>query len=52
MYVTGWLSHVKFYIASQIILTCKLPSDIPNSITGHADLLLSGEILMHEIQNV
>ena len=40
---------MKNFIAPQIILTCKMPSDTPNSITGHADLLLSGEILMHEI---
>ena len=47
--VIGWLSHIKFYIAPQIIMTCKMPSDTPNSITGHVDLLLSGEMSTHEI---
>ena len=56
--VIRWLSYVEFYMASQSILTCKMPSDPPNSIAGHADLLMSGEhqcmiskIKMHEIQN-
>ena len=47
--VNGWLGHVKIYIAPQIILTCKMPSDTPNNITGHTDLLLSGEMSMHDI---
>ena len=32
------------HIATQIILTCIMSSDTPNSITGHVDLLLSGEM--------
>ena len=32
-------------MANQIILTCRMSSDTPNSITGHdVDLLLSGEM--------
>ena len=49
LYVIGWLSHDKIYMVPQVILTCKMPSDTPNSITGHVDLLLSGEMSMHEI---
>ena len=33
----------------QVILTCKVPGDPPNSIQCHVDLLLSGEMLMHDI---
>ena len=47
--VIRWLSHDKNFMAPQIILTCRMPSDTPNSITGHVDLLLSGEMSMHEI---
>ena len=39
----------KINIASQMILTCKILSDTPNGITGHVDLLLLGEMSMHEI---
>ena len=38
-------------MAPQIILTCKMPSVTLNNLTGHADLLLSGKMSMHEIQN-
>ena len=47
-FVIGWLSHVTFYMAPQII-KCKMPSYTPNSITGYTDLLLSGEMSVHEI---
>ena len=47
--VIGWLSHVKIYVAAQVMLTCRMPSDTPNNITGHADLLLSDESSIHEI---
>ena len=39
----------RIFMASHIILTCKMPDDTPNSITGHTDLLLSGEMSMHQI---
>ena len=39
-------------MAPQVILTCKMPSDTPNSTTGHDDLLLSGEMSTHEIENI
>ena len=45
----GWLSYVEFYMAPQAIFTCKIPSDKPNDITGHVDLLLFGKMSMHEI---
>ena len=48
MLLDGW-SHEKIYIAPQIILTYKMPSDTPNIIIGHIDLLLAGEMSMHEI---
>ena len=47
--VIGWLSHGKIYITPHIILTCRMPSDTPNSVTGNIDVLLSGETSMHEI---
>ena len=40
---------MKIFIAPQVILTCRIPSDIPNNITGHTDLLLSFEMSMQEI---
>ena len=46
--VIEWLSH-EIFIAPQIILTCRMPSDTPNNITGHVDMLLSGEMSMHDI---
>ena len=39
----------KIFKAPKIILTCRMPSDTPNNITGHVDLLLSGEMSMHDI---
>ena len=47
--VTGWLSYVEFFMPSQILLTCEMPSDTPDNITGHTDPLLSSEMSMHEI---
>ena len=41
----------KIDTAPQIILACRMPSDIQNSITGHADLLLLGKMSKHKIQN-
>ena len=41
----------KIFMAPQVILTCIMPSDPPSGITGHTDLLLSGEMSMHEIKN-
>ena len=40
---------IKIYMVPQVILTCKMPSDTPNSITSHTNLLLSGESSMPEI---
>ena len=42
------LNHATIYMADQIILTCQMPSDTPNSITGHTDQLLSGEMSTHD----
>ena len=47
--VIGWLSYEKNFMAPQVILTCKMPSDTPNNITGHTDLLLSGESSTNKI---
>ena len=40
---------IKIYVAPDIMLICRMPSDIPKSIIGHVDLLLSDEMSMHEI---
>ena len=48
-YVIGWLSYNEIYMAPQVILTWKMLSDTLNSITGHTDLLLSGESSMAKI---
>ena len=43
----GWSSHDKNLIKTNgipDILTCRMLSDTPISITGHADLLSSDEI--------
>ena len=44
--IIGWLSYEKFYLAPQAILTWQMPSDTTKSITGHTDLLPSGEPLL------
>ena len=45
MLQSGWVMKIICIeqIASQIILTCRMPSDTPNGIIGRADLLSSGE---------
>ena len=32
------------------MLTCRMPCDTTNSITGHDELLLSGEMSLHKIK--
>ena len=40
---------MKNFMAPQVILIGRMPSDTLNSITGHTDLLLLGESLMSKI---
>ena len=42
----------KIFMAPQVILIWWMPRNTINSITGHTDLLLSGESSMPKIQNV
>ena len=39
----------KILMAPQVILTWRMPSDTLNSVTGHTDLLLSGESSLSKI---
>ena len=39
----------KYFMAPQVVVTLEMLSDTPNNITGHTDLLLSGEMSMHDI---
>ena len=39
----------KIFMAPQVILTWRMPSDILNNITGHTDLLLSGKSSLPKI---
>ena len=38
-------------MAPQVMLTYRMLSDTPNGSTGQVDLLLSGEMSLHEILN-
>ena len=48
-YVIGWLSYDTIFIAPQVMLACIMPSETPNNIIGHVDLLLLGEMSLHDI---
>ena len=39
----------KIFVAPQVILTLRMPGDTLNSVTGHTDLILSGESSLSKI---
>ena len=41
----------KIFMAPQVILTWRMPGDTLNSVTGHTDLILSGESSLSKIWN-
>ena len=48
---TGWLNYEENFYNTTDHIPFKMPSDTPNNITGHTDMLLSGEMSVNEIYN-